>query len=76
MKRTNHDLEAARPEVVLSQCPHCGDQSGYFVKAKVIGMTRVFYRFNGEVDDNGDMYDTIRLAEQKSKFCQSCEKKL
>lgn len=60
----------------ISECPHCGDSEGYFVKVYLSGRSHTRYTWDGEYGDNEDMYDSLNAKVGKYAYCTDCEKRL
>lgn len=60
----------------ISECPHCGNSEGYFIKVYLTGRSQTRYTWNGEYDDNSDMYDSLQDRASKYAYCTNCEKRL
>ena len=58
----------------LSECPHCGSQSGYFRKTKISGITETNYSFDGSDADNSELHTPAKYVDQKTLYCQDCRK--
>lgn len=60
----------------LTCCPHCGSDEGYYTKDYVSGSCNTRYNFDGTVEDNGDMYESLTHKCGKVAYCSSCHKKI
>ncbi len=60
----------------LEQCPHCGYDE-FYQKQSVKGFIYTRKRFDGEVADNTEMYNSLSYGElQKTVYCGECQEKI
>ncbi len=61
----------------IKECPYCHSDIGYYEKYRYSGEGIIRYNFDGNLAENGDMYDSV-LAKLKSKYyyCLNCDKKI
>lgn len=57
----------------ITRCPHCGSEEGIFTKA-TLKCVRHFCGFNGEEQDNSEMYDDAVQIGGEIAYCQECLK--
>lgn len=58
-------------------CPHCGENSGYYVKLQMRGRGIYYYNFNNTVaDDNSTLHDYLSYEYGKWAYCIDCNKRL
>lgn len=60
----------------MDSCPHCGNNSGYFIKQQVSGRVKFNFNFDGSSGDNTEMHEEITYSGGKVAYCQDCKKKL
>lgn len=64
----------------MKVCPHCGSDSGYYRKARAVGITTINYPFDESppeircLSENSHLWDDIELREFKRKYCINCER--
>ena len=61
---------------LIAECPHCGDNTGFYRKGTVSGTYVCHYDFNGENGNNTHMHDGVRYNEHQTCFCTNCHAKL
>jgi hypothetical protein len=60
----------------FKECPHCGDEGGYYVKLYVSGWTRDIHDFNGQ-PQNWHIHDSLKYGrETKYYYCLNCDKRI
>jgi hypothetical protein len=58
---------------LVKACPHCGGESGYYIKLKVTGIAREARGFDGELGDNTHMHDELSYATASDNcYCVDC----
>ena len=57
----------------IDRCPHCGGTDGIFRKMTLRNV-RHFCGFNGEEQDNSEMYDDAVSLGGEMAYCQECLK--
>lgn len=58
------------------KCQHCGGETGYYTKDSYRGTCNMNYTFEGEAEDNGEMYDGAQHSYGKWAYCRDCGKRL
>ena len=60
----------------LDKCPFCGCEE-YYTRDYARGTVRFIQRFDGEVTDNSEMYDSVYTVRYgKYAYCLHCHKRL
>ena len=59
---------------LLTQCPHCGDDTGYYTYAVVSGKATCQYTWEGKDGNNTEMHEGIQYRELKTKRCSNCHR--
>lgn len=60
----------------FTQCPFCGSED-FFIKEHISGPVHMKFRFDGEVADNGDMYEGTTTTETGVfAYCSGCRKRI
>ena len=57
----------------IAKCPHCGSDWGIYTKSDYLGV-QYNTGFNGERQDNGEMYDNAKVRGGYNAYCQKCDK--
>jgi hypothetical protein len=57
-------------------CPFCKSNFGFYTKHTYTGSGIYRYEFNGEVSENGDMYECLNSTDSKYTYCLNCDKRL
>lgn len=61
----------------MTECPYCGDASGYYRKTKITGMSQTNYDFDGKIsEDNSMLHDSLDYHEYKKTYCQNCNREI
>ena len=61
----------------MEKCPHCGENSGYYVKMQVRGAGVYYYNFDGvSAEDNSSLQDALNYQSGKWAYCTDCNKRL
>lgn len=66
-------LKDDSPERV-TQCPHCGDPTGYYTYAVVSGKATCSYTWEDSDGDNTNMHDSLHYRELKTRRCLNCHR--
>lgn len=60
----------------MRECPYCGSEE-FYVKQSFTGTCRYNIRFDGEITENGEMYQYATHTDiTKYAYCSDCEKRL
>jgi len=56
----------------MDACPKCGSTYGFYTLARVSGLAKTTYKWDGSSEDSSDMHDDIKYKGLKAKRCCQC----
>jgi hypothetical protein len=63
-------------QLPFEECPHCGNNSGFYRRGTVSGGYIYYYNPDGTSGENTHLHDSIRYKDKKTAYCAECEKPL